>query len=179
VIGQQVDFIHVKDVLVCLRKNAGSKASVPCFIAFSTSKLPTTRSSVAPRGRSTTTMSFSSVGSFVPFLESSMHAGHMLEGSSGLQLNGQFLITLIFGRTSAKERTIVLFPEPFGPLMSKPPIFGLIAFIKMASLSLSKPTIEEKGRTSRFLCAGNSDSQHIRRSTTLLGLAWNMRARLR
>jgi hypothetical protein len=101
----------------------------------------------------------------------------MLEGSSGLQLNGQFLITLIFGRTSAKERTIVLFPEPFGPLMSKPPIFGLIAFIKMASLSLSKPTIEEKGRSSRFLCAGNTDSQHVHRCTKLLGLAWKRRAK--
>jgi len=52
----------------------------------------------------------------------------------------------------AKARTIVLFPEPFGPLISKPPTFGLIALIKMASLSLSKPTIAEKGKTSLFLC---------------------------
>jgi hypothetical protein len=36
--------------------------------------------------------------------------------------------------------------------MSKPPIFGFIALIKIASLSLSKPTIVEKGKTSLLLC---------------------------
>jgi hypothetical protein len=64
-------------------------------------------------------------------------------------------MTLIFGRMSVSERTIVLFPEPFGPFMSKPPIFGLIAFIKMASLSLFKPTIAENGRTDLFPWADN------------------------
>ena len=114
--------------------------------------LPTTLSSVAPRGNSTTTISLSSTGNFSPFLYLSLHLGHILDGSRGLQLNGQLSTILILGRISAKARTIVLFPEPFGPLTSKPPIFGLIALIKMASLSLSKPTIAEKGKTSLFLC---------------------------
>jgi hypothetical protein len=61
-------------------------------------------------------------------------------------------MTLIFGRMSANDLTIVVFPDPFGPLMSTPPIFGLIAFIKIANLSLSKPTIAENGKTNLFLC---------------------------
>jgi hypothetical protein len=76
----------------------------------------------------------------------------MLDGSLGLQLNGQSLTTLIFGRMSAEDRTMVLFPEPFGPLISKPPILGLIAFIKIANFSLSKPTIAENEKTSLFRC---------------------------
>jgi hypothetical protein len=52
---------------------------------------------------------------------------------------------------SVKERTIVVFPDPLGPLISIPPILGLIALIKIASLSLFNATIAENGKTNRFL----------------------------
>jgi hypothetical protein len=74
----------------------------------------------------------------------------MFEGSSGLQLNGWSFTTVIFGNMSTKARTIVVFPEPFGPRMSTPPILGLMALIRMASFSLSMLTKAEKGKTVRF-----------------------------
>lgn len=74
----------------------------------------------------------------------------MLDESSGLQLKGQSLITLIWGKMSARDLTSVVFPEPFGPRMRSPPILGFMAFIKMANLSLSRSTMAEKGRTTRL-----------------------------
>ena len=69
----------------------------------------------------------------------------MLDRSYGLQLNGQSLTVCIFGRMSASPRTTVVFPEPFGPRISTPPIFGLIALMRVASFSLSNATMAEKG----------------------------------
>jgi hypothetical protein len=48
---------------------------------------------------------------------------------------------------SAKALTKVVFPEPFGPRIKTPPILGLMAFISRASLSLSRETTPEKGKT--------------------------------
>ena len=74
----------------------------------------------------------------------------MLDGSLGLQLKEQSFTTAVSGKMSAKARTIVVLPEPFGPRINTPPILGLIAFIKTASLSLSKPTMAEKGKRIRL-----------------------------
>ncbi len=128
----------------------GSKASIPYFIALSTSRLPTTRSSVAPSGKSTTVISLSSTGRFSPFRYLSRHFGHIFVGSYGLQLKGHPLTTLILGRISANARTIVVFPEPLGPRINSPPILGFMAFIRMASLSFSRLTIAENGKVTLF-----------------------------
>ena len=69
----------------------------------------------------------------------------MLDGSCGLQLNGQPLAIFIFGRISISARTAVVFPEPLGPRIKIPPIFGLMALMIIASFSLSKATMAEKG----------------------------------
>ena len=76
-----------------------------------------------------------------------MHLWHMLDGSWGLQLKGQFLTASIFGKTLVSPRTTVVFPEPLGPRIKTPPIFGLIALIIIASFSLSKETMAENGYT--------------------------------
>lgn len=77
----------------------------------------------------------------------------MFDGSYGLQLKGQFFTVFMLGRMSAKARTTVVFPEPFGPRMSSPPTFGFMALIMMASFSLSKPTMAENGNTTlRCMC---------------------------
>ena len=74
----------------------------------------------------------------------------MFDGSFGLQLNGWSFTTVIFGSMSTRARTMVVFPEPFGPRMRAPPIFGLMALMRIASLSLSRLTKAEKGKTIRF-----------------------------
>jgi len=110
------------------RDPPGSRASTLSVMAFSTSKLPNTLSSVAPSGRS---------------------------NHSHFFLNWQFFTVLMLGRILARAPTTVVFPKPFGPRMSKPPTFGLIALIMMASFSLSKPTIAENGYTT-LLCMRQS-----------------------
>lgn len=74
----------------------------------------------------------------------------MLVGSVGLQLKWQIVDTVIFGRMSARARTTVVLPEPFGPRINTPPTFGLIALMSMANRSLSRSTIAENGKSVRF-----------------------------
>jgi len=51
---EQIDLVDIQEAAVGARQQAGSKALTPCDSAFSRSSAPTTRSSVAPSGRSTT-----------------------------------------------------------------------------------------------------------------------------
>ncbi len=74
----------------------------------------------------------------------------MFVGFFGLQLKRQIVDKVIFGNMSAKARTTVVLPEPFGPRIKTPPIFGLIALISIASRSLSRSTTAENGNSARL-----------------------------
>jgi len=108
---------------------------------------------VAPSGKSTIAISRSSEGSSLSLWYRSLQRVHMFVGSLGLQLKWQIVDVVILGNISAKARTTVVLPEPFGPRIKTPPIFGLIALISIASRSLSRSTMAENGNSVRS-CIG-------------------------
>jgi hypothetical protein len=69
----------------------------------------------------------------------------MLEESSGLQLKEQSSATLTLGKTGINALTAVVFPDPFGPRIRSPPIFGLTALRISANFKSSRETMAENG----------------------------------
>jgi len=56
----------------------------------------------------------------------------------------------MFGRILVNDRTNVLFPVPFGPDISTPPILGAIRASFRAIYTSFKPSSKENGITSLF-----------------------------
>ncbi len=62
-------------------------------------------------------------------------------------MNGHPFTTSTGGSMSASALTAVVFPEPFGPRIRTPPIFGSTALIIRANFSFSRPTMAVNGNT--------------------------------
>ena len=126
-------------------RSPGSKVLTPSFNARSMLIVPHTRSSVAPRGRSTTGTGASSRISF-PFSSSrARQSPQRFASSKGSQPYRQSRTRAIAGRRSARARTAVDFPVPRWPIISTPPIFGSITFRSRANFISSWPTMAVKG----------------------------------
>src|SRR6056297_398515 len=117
----------------------GSNAFSPWVRARSISKAPVTRSSVTPRGRSTTGVGRSTRSVSLTSAQSGQSAGSD-------EFTGQPRTTLIGGKRAAKARTAVDFPVPRSPNTRTPPIPGSIAVRIMARFICSWPTMAEKGK---------------------------------
>src|SRR5579864_958061 len=128
----------------------GSKRREPSFSAASRSIVPTTRSSDALIGSSTTRMRRVATGS-LPAFARSRQSMHQSSGSSGWQPKWQPSTTSCSGSSRARARTAVDFPVPFSPRISTPPIVGLIAFRTRASFICSWPTIAVNGHEYRSI----------------------------
>ncbi len=122
----------------------GSNAFTPAPSARSRSRVPTTRSSVAPSGRSTT-----GTGFFSDFLRGPgmlAQCGQDSAGLSGSQLYGQPTTARIGGSRAASARIAVDLPVPRSPKTSTPPTAGSTAAISSAWRISSWPTMAEKGK---------------------------------
>ena len=107
------------------------------------SSAPTTRSSVAPRGKSTTgTMRVRLLD-----LGCSAQKLHSGDGRTGSQLYGQPATTLTNGNIDANARTAVLLAVPRCPIIITPPIDGSMTHNANASLSSLWPTMAVNGKT--------------------------------
>ncbi len=122
----------------------GSKRRDPSFSAASRSIVPTTRSSDAFMGSSTTRMRRVAVGSG-PASARPRHSQHQSSGSSGWQPKWQPSTTVWSGSSRASARTAVDLPVPFSPRISTPPMDGLMALSTSASFIFSWPTMAVNG----------------------------------
>ena len=120
----------------------GSKRRVPSRSAASRSMVPTTRSSEALIGSSTTRIRRRVRGSG-PDSSRSTHSQH--RSPSGEHPKRHPSTTSCSGSRRARARTAVDFAVPFSPRISTPPIAGLIAFRTSASFIRCWPTIALKG----------------------------------
>ena len=147
-------------------KRPGSKCFSPIFKARSISSVPTTRSSVAPRGNSTRAAGRSKDCLSIVL---TAQCGQTSAASAGAQPKGHPATTSISGSKCARARTAVDFAVPLCPRISTPPIVGLMAFSRSASLMDSCPTMAVNGKTtcvritvlcgmvkSTWSCAGNA-----------------------
>jgi len=98
----------------------------PSRRAASRSRLPTTRSSEAFSGRSTTSTGRSSYERRSPDASRDRHSEH--GGTPRRHPNRQPDTVSFTGRIDANARTAVVFPVPFSPRISTPPIVGSTAF---------------------------------------------------
>mmetsp|Transcript_28946 Transcript_28946/g.73420 ORF Transcript_28946/g.73420 Transcript_28946/m.73420 type:complete len:243 (-) Transcript_28946:322-1050(-) len=120
----------------------GSKTGRPCSIEAWTSKEPTRRSSVQPRGSSTKGQSMtlvltSPLSSFcMRCLVKSSHS----PGRSGSQLQMDLSTTSMRGSTSRRDRANVVFAVPWPPAMPTPPSEGSMQASRSASFTSSRPT---------------------------------------
>src|ERR1700694_187116 len=130
-------------------RTPGSKRFDPVRRAASMSIVPTTRSSEALIGSSTTRMRRLCEGSTPADLRRSRQSAHSASTSDGSQPKWQPSTTLCSGRSLASARTAVDLPVPFSPRMRTPPIVGTIAFKIRASFIDSWPTIAVKGKLCR------------------------------
>ena len=127
--------------------NPGSKALTPSERAFSISIVPHTRSSVAPRGRSTIWTFFLTVVIGICCSTFCLTSSLIMSGSLGSLLKGSPSTTSISGNKSAKALMVVDLPVPRSPIIITPPILGSITFSNRASFISSCPTIAVKGKT--------------------------------
>ena len=129
---------------MAVAKMPGSRALMPSLMALSTFKEPTTRSSVAPSGRS-----ISGVLRLVSFIRPvslfSKHRSHISSGLAGSQLKGQSSTTAMLSSRSARARTAVDLAVPLSPRMRTPPMRGLMALRMRANFMSSWPTMEVNG----------------------------------
>ena len=101
---------------------------------------PTTRSSLAPTGNST-----SRAGRTVPTVASWGPSTHAGSGACGSQENRQPVTTSTSGSTAARARTAVDLAVPFSPRTSTPPIAGDTALSTSARRRSSIPTMALNG----------------------------------
>mmetsp|Transcript_6204 Transcript_6204/g.20791 ORF Transcript_6204/g.20791 Transcript_6204/m.20791 type:complete len:253 (+) Transcript_6204:1594-2352(+) len=134
---------------LALARSPGSNALVPSVRAFSMSMVPHTRSSVAPRGRSTMLMGTLAVSMVSPRLYRASTSGAIKFGSVGEDMNASSLTMSIRGRRSTSARTVVDFPVPRSPITMIPPMFGSMMFIIAANFISSWPMIALNGYTGR------------------------------
>jgi hypothetical protein len=103
-----------------------SNFRLPSRSAASRSRLPTTRSSDAFSGRSTTSTGRSSYDSVSPDPSRRRHSSHREYPRTQPKRHPR--TTAFAGSTAANDRTAVVFPVPFSPRSSTPPIEGSTAF---------------------------------------------------
>src|SRR3990170_1506329 len=116
----------------------------PSRRAASRSRLPTTRSSEAFNGRSTTSTGRSSYASDSPCASRDRHSP---QGGTPRRQPNRHPDTVSFaGRTAANARTAVVFPVPFSPRIRTPPIEGSTAFTRRPFFRSSWPTIALNGK---------------------------------
>mmetsp|Transcript_11746 Transcript_11746/g.20905 ORF Transcript_11746/g.20905 Transcript_11746/m.20905 type:complete len:294 (+) Transcript_11746:491-1372(+) len=118
---------------LALASRPGSNAFLPSVSAFSISMVPHTRSSVAPRGRSTMGIFIVPIFKTSPAFMRSRISSLITSGSSGSELKGSLSTTFISGSRSARARMVVDFPVPRSPIIITPPILGSITFRMRAS----------------------------------------------
>ena len=119
----------------------GSKTFSPFLMACSMFSEPTTRSSVALTGSSTTRLVKGTVLKCPSFFWQSLHRFPL----SGLQWKGQPSTTSTCSMRSVSPRTAVDFAVPFSPRIKTPPSAGLMRFKISASFICSCPTMAVKG----------------------------------
>src|SRR5512141_2910975 len=120
-----------------------SNFRLPSRSAASRSRLPTTRSSDAFSARPTTSTGRDSYRSTSPDASRARHSSH--GNVPRTQQKRQPDTTSFGGRTAANDRTAVVFPVPFSPRSSTPPIDGSTAFTISPFLRSSWPTNALKG----------------------------------
>src|SRR5260363_286850 len=126
-------------------EQTGLKRTLTFFRTRSRSRLPSTRSSVAPSGRLT-----NGAGARDAWLKvsecSALHTGQYASDSPGAQLYGQPGTRWIGANSSRNPRAAVLFAVPLSPRINTPESDGLTAHSKSARFSLSWPTIAANGK---------------------------------
>ena len=122
-----------------------SNSFLPCRIAASISSVPTTRSSVALTGSSTTRMGTLSSFMRAPAAAFLRQSSQKNSGAAGSQRHAQPATARMAGSSSAAARTAVDFAVPFSPLISTPPKDGMTILSKSAFFISSCPTMAEKG----------------------------------
>src|SRR5205823_4437383 len=140
-----------------------SKRRSPLLIAASMSIAPTTRSSEALIGSSTTRIRRRARGSVSPAAIRARQSAHSASRSEGSQPKWQPSTTSCSGSSRARARTAVDLPVPFSPRISTPPIVGTMAFRIRASFIDSWPTMAVKGYECR---------SRVRLTEPSLGLGW-------
>mmetsp|Transcript_14492 Transcript_14492/g.43809 ORF Transcript_14492/g.43809 Transcript_14492/m.43809 type:complete len:285 (-) Transcript_14492:206-1060(-) len=144
--------------LLALASKPGSKALTPSVSAFSMSMVPHTRSSVAPRGRSTMLMRVALTSSCSPARTRWRTSSDMDSWSTGSLLKGSPATTWILGSRSVSARTVVDLPVPRSPITMTPPIFGSMMLSSKASFICSWPTMAVKGNTGLAALSSSSSS---------------------
>merc|ERR1719183_2308942 len=156
-------------------RRPGSNALVPSVRAFSMSIVPQTRSSVAPRGRSTMLIGTLVDSSVLPALYASSTSGLMRLGSVGEDMNASSLTTSMRGRRSTRARTVVDLPVPRSPMTMMPPMLGSMMFIIAANFISSWPMMAVNGYTGRAVsstaAAGSATALVATERTLGAGLA--------
>ena len=105
-----------------------SNFRLPSRSAASRSRLPTTRSSDAFSARSTTSTGRDSYRRVSPDASRERHSSH--SDVPRKQPKRHPDTDSFGGRTAANDRTAVVFPVPFSPRSSTPPIEGSTAFTR-------------------------------------------------
>ena len=139
---------------LALASNPGSKAFTPSDRAFSMSIVPQTRSSVAPRGRSTIVTFFLAMVKGMASSTLCRTSSLIKSGSLGSELKGSLATTSISGKRSAKALIVVDFPVPRSPIIITPPILGSMTLSIRDNFISSWPTIAVKGKTTRRVFGG-------------------------
>src|SRR5207248_558029 len=120
----------------------------PSLTACSMSSVPTTRSSVALTGSSTSGTWRTYVS--IEFLSlRSWHSSHQVAGRVGSQPNRQLATVGSSGSSAARARAAVDLAVPFSPRTNTPPILGLTAFKRRPSFIRSWPTNAVNGNMGR------------------------------
>src|SRR5437899_697749 len=126
-------------------RTPGSKRLAPDRSAASMSIVPTTRSSEALIGSSTTRMRRLWYGRVPAAWRRARRSAQSASPSAGSQPKWQPSTTSCSGSSRASARTAVDLPVPFSPRMRTPPIVGTTALRIRASFIDSWPTIAVKG----------------------------------
>ncbi len=126
----------------CARASSpGSYSATPSDNARCRCSEPSTRSSVAPTGSSTSRTGRHSTGASA----ANGPSGDSGAGSRGSDENRSPAITSIGGSTAASPRTAVVLAVPFSPRTSTPPTSGATAARIRASNRSSEPTMADNG----------------------------------
>src|SRR5882762_8050486 len=127
-------------------RTPGSNLLEPVRRAASMSMVPTTRSSDALMGSSTTRMRLLWEGRRPADLSLARQSSQRASLTEGSQPKWQPSTTSCSGRSLARARTAVDLPVPFSPRMRTPPMVGTTALRIRASFIDSWPTIAVKGK---------------------------------
>mmetsp|Transcript_3647 Transcript_3647/g.10365 ORF Transcript_3647/g.10365 Transcript_3647/m.10365 type:complete len:311 (+) Transcript_3647:721-1653(+) len=131
--------------LLAFPNRPGEKALLPDCSADSTSRVPQTLSSVAPRGSSTRGVFALRVFTSSPRCTASLTSLLISLGSVGLELNESPTTISISGSKSITARTTTDLPVPRSPITRRPPMRWSITFSRRPSFMSSCWTTRVKG----------------------------------